>query len=118
MLAERPHLVKRLFIQKDRNDKSIYGVWLNIDGFWKCVIVDDYFPCYNDKSGPCFSRTQENEIWVLILEKAYAKVFGSYLCIESGHSSESMQDLTGAPYEYFEDKDNVEETWGKLSKYV
>jgi calpain-15 len=38
---------------------------------------------------------------VLLLEKAYAKVYGSYEKIESGLAGHALRDLTGAPYEYF-----------------
>lgn len=37
------------------------------------------------------------EIWVLILEKAWAKVFGSYQRIEAGTAGEAFQPLTGCP---------------------
>lgn len=40
-------------------------------------------------------------MWVLLLEKAYAKIYGSYHKIESGLSSCALKDLTGAPSEYF-----------------
>ena len=36
----------------------------------------------------------------MLLEKAYAKVFGSYEAIESGLTGGAMSALTGAPYEY------------------
>jgi len=36
----------------------------------------------------------------MILEKAYAKVFGSYQAIESGLSGIALNALTGAPFEY------------------
>jgi calpain-15 len=51
-------------------------VWLFIDGVWKCIVLDDFFPLHNGK--PFFSRNSGPEIWVMLLEKAYAKAFGSY----------------------------------------
>ena len=36
-------------------------------------------------------------MWVLILEKVWAKLHGSYERIEAGHSHNVMTDLTGAP---------------------
>lgn len=36
----------------------------------------------------------------MLIEKAYAKVFGSYEAIESGLTGIAMNALTGAPYEY------------------
>ena len=69
-----------------------------INGEKKVVVVDDYFP-YNEAKGKwAFSRPSEsNEIWVLILEKAWAKVFGSYSRIEAGDCGEVMNPLTGCP---------------------
>lgn len=37
------------------------------------------------------------EIWVLLLEKAWAKLNGNYENIERGYNSEALRDLTGAP---------------------
>ena len=34
------------------------------------------------------------------MEKAYAKVFGTYDKIESGMSGKAIRDLTGAPMEF------------------
>jgi hypothetical protein len=36
----------------------------------------------------------------MLLEKAYAKVFGSYQAIESGLTGIALNALTGAPFEY------------------
>ncbi len=54
------------------------------DGEAVQVILDDWFPC--DKSGDLlFSRSNgDAELWVLLLEKAYAKMYGSYEKIEAG----------------------------------
>lgn len=37
----------------------------------------------------------------MMLEKAYAKMFGSYAAIETGLTGMAMTAITGAPYEYF-----------------
>lgn len=37
----------------------------------------------------------------MLLEKAYAKAFGSFKQIESGHPIEAIRDLTGAPGQIF-----------------
>jgi hypothetical protein len=58
--------------------------------------VDDYFPCFVN-GGPIFSSSQDNELWILILEKAYAKLHGSYLALRGGYAIDGMVDLTGCP---------------------
>jgi hypothetical protein len=43
------------------------------------IVVDDRFPFDEEKNNWAFSRCgTEHEIWVLLLEKAWAKLFGSY----------------------------------------
>jgi hypothetical protein len=39
--------------------------------------------------------SKANEFWVPIIEKAYAKVHGSYEAIESGNICDGLVDLTG-----------------------
>lgn len=61
--------------------------------------MDDYFPCVKNNKGfrPSFTRANGNELWVMILEKAWAKIHGSYSQIEAGFTRECLHDLTGAP---------------------
>ena len=63
------------------------------------LILDDYFPCKN--KSPCFSNAHGNELWVLLVEKAWAKLHGSYDRIESGISCLALRDLSGAPSFYY-----------------
>jgi calpain-15 len=73
-----------------------------ISGEKKTIVVDDRFPYCSYKKRWAFSRTSDsNEIWVLIIEKAWAKLFGSYQRIEAGTSGEALHPLTGCPTKYF-----------------
>lgn len=61
------------------------------------------FPCYN--GSPAFSNSQGDELWVMILEKAYAKIHGSYERIEGGFAENCLRDLTGAPCDVLNNED-------------
>ena len=67
-------------------------------------LVESKSKFYNNylflSTSPIFSRANGEELWVLFLEKAYAKVYGAYDKIEAGLSGCALRDLTGAPYEY------------------
>jgi len=65
------------------------------NGEWKEVVIDDKFPVASGE--PAFSKAAGDELWVLILEKAWAKLFGSYERIEAGFAEHVLRDLTGAP---------------------
>ena len=70
-------------------------MWL--DGQPRVIVVDDQFPYDPYKEEWAFSRTSQHEIWVLLLEKVWAKAHGSYLRIEAGVTGEALPFLTGAP---------------------
>lgn len=66
--------------------------WQN--GHWRNVIIDDLLPCIDFKL--CFSRClSPTAFWVALLEKAYAKLYGSYERLWAGQVSEAFVDLTG-----------------------
>ena len=46
------------------------------------VVIDDFIPCA--KKAPVFSSANGNELWVILLEKAWAKLHGSYERIIGG----------------------------------
>ncbi len=69
------------------------------NGEWQTVLIDDYLPVRNIGGGRyelIFSRsTQLDEMWVSLLEKAYAKLKGSYECLVGGNATCALSDLTG-----------------------
>mmetsp|Transcript_16588 Transcript_16588/g.14426 ORF Transcript_16588/g.14426 Transcript_16588/m.14426 type:complete len:129 (+) Transcript_16588:1395-1781(+) len=108
VLAEYKPFIKRLFHSKKVSPTGCYSVWLCDSGEWKNIIIDDFVPCYDHGRGvfkPCFTKSKSNDIWVLLLEKAFAKLFGNYHNIDGGHQSEALNALTGAPTKYFKVKE-------------
>ncbi len=64
-------------------------------GKWMTIDMDEYVPFLYGK--PAFTKAKENELWVVLLEKAWAKLYSSFKRIEAGYPEEGLHDLTGAP---------------------
>ena len=82
--------------QEPRPDQK-YIVQLCINGKMTQITLDDYFVWNPTSKKFKFSHTNQEEIWVQLLEKAWAKACGSYAQTIGGITSESLRALTGAP---------------------
>ena len=118
-LCKFPTLIKKLFYFKEKSQEHCYGVYLRINGKWELVLVDDYIPCYGDgvRYGMnfAFSSTNGYELWVILLEKAWAKINGNYAKIIGGEPHEVFDVITDA----YSEKLNVasavaNELWEKM----
>eukprot|EP01062_Namystynia_karyoxenos_P050050 TRINITY_DN3866_c0_g1_i1.p1 TRINITY_DN3866_c0_g1~~TRINITY_DN3866_c0_g1_i1.p1 ORF type:complete len:850 (+),score=360.48 TRINITY_DN3866_c0_g1_i1:85-2550(+) len=101
-VAEFEHLVRSLFENGHDPDMGLYRVSLCKNGWWQTVVLDDFFPMSGPKPAFARNRDEVNEIWVTLVEKAYAKVHGSFAAIMSGGAAPALGDLTGCPYKTFE----------------
>ncbi|XP_037605083.1 calpain-1 catalytic subunit-like [Sebastes umbrosus] len=63
-------------------------------GKWVDVVIDDHLPTL-DKQLLSVHSKGGNEFWVPLLEKAYAKVCGSYADMNLGLPSEACKDFSG-----------------------
>ena len=96
-LCEFPELITKLFLIKEKSDEHCYGCYFRVNGIWKLVLVDDYFPCYGSwGKNFAFSSTNGNELWVILLEKAWAKLNGNYAKAIGGEPHEIFQVITNA----------------------
>ena len=66
-------------------------------GILQEILLDDYIPV-NQQGEPLFAKPAGGrEIWIMILEKCWAKLNGSYAAIVGGLSSEVLRAFSGAP---------------------
>ncbi|XP_020089245.1 calpain-type cysteine protease ADL1 [Ananas comosus] len=87
--------ISEVIITPEFNEEGIYTVRFCIQGEWVPVVVDDWIPC-ESPGKPAFATSKKrNELWVSILEKAYAKLHGSYEALEGGLVQDALVDLTG-----------------------
>ena len=65
---------------------------------WRYVIIDDKLPCYKRGYGEpelVFGRCRsQNEFWVPLIEKAYAKIHNCYEALISGYIDDGLTDMT------------------------
>ena len=83
-LTKYPSLLYQLFHNLNISENGIYSIYLNIKNEISKINIDDYFPYNIRKNKTVFCKPYKNEIWVMILEKALAKIKGSYLNIDNG----------------------------------
>lgn len=116
-IAEKPERIRRLFESPQVNEHGVYAVRICDLGVWTTVILDDYIPCSAKSRQPVFTRGNGSELWVLLLEKAWAKTYGSYARIEAGLTRECLHDLTGAPTKYYltGDPTKYDEIWKAIA---
>ncbi|KAG8985731.1 hypothetical protein FRB90_004487 [Tulasnella sp. 427] len=116
-------LIEKICVERDEQ-VGIYGFIFWRDSGWVDVVIDDYLctkvPPWETLSGRermlyhgsrekynksarrgsqnlLFARAaSENETWVPLLEKAYAKLHGDYESLSGGFTAEGIEDLTGA----------------------
>ncbi|CAF1334029.1 unnamed protein product [Adineta ricciae] len=96
LITERPGMLRRVLLTQTINPQGTYLVRICHNGLWKNILVDDYFPC-TDRNRLAFSRARKGQLFVPLIEKACAKVFGSYESLRRGSTAEGLQLLTGAP---------------------
>jgi hypothetical protein len=85
------------------------------------VIVDDYVPVDPKTGKAAFARSRGDEIWMCLLEKAWAKLHGSYCMIVSGGADKVFPSLTNKPTIYINLKSKDEQIgnealWTKMKQ--
>lgn len=88
--------VENLMIDINNMDKGYVAFQFFKNGEWQYVVVDTLLPYSEINKSHIFTECMDNkEYWVQLLEKAYAKLNGSYENIQGMDIKEVLVDLTG-----------------------
>jgi calpain-15 len=136
-LSSQPGLVIRLFEYTETNFQGIYSIWVNLNGLWKEVLIDDYIPIYSNQKGGkaqfhfASPSQDKREVWAILLQKALARAYGGFHALYNGNTTYILRDLTGAPVVnkgivYISEKQKITEreeshmahTWKKIVSYL
>ncbi|CAK0864253.1 unnamed protein product [Prorocentrum cordatum] len=100
-LAEFPDAVRKMF----HSEELIPSGEMVLQLFDKrcqptTISVDEFIPCHerewwDDEGTPLFARPHGNESWVLLVEKAFAKMLGSYRQLSGGNCCIAFRAFTG-----------------------
>ena len=80
-------MLSKVIITKDYSPQGCYQVRLCPNGGWQTVIVDDLFPC-DSQGSMIYSKAIRKQLWVPLIEKAMAKLNGSYESLIAGQTVE------------------------------
>ena len=113
-LARNPAAIRRLFVNTEINDRGKYQIRLynqinekkhgRRSGKRITVTVDDFIPVFKGTKTPMYARISDRgEIWVLLLEKAFAKIWSheydmkekGYDAISGDCAGKAMYHMTG-----------------------
>ena len=111
VLATCPKMVEKLFETKDFNPNGAYLLQLHHAGSWRRILIDDLLPTsqifegyisgqtiYYSRGGAlCYLQGSRRQLWVPLVEKAAAKLFGNWAGLKGGTFGEALALFTGFP---------------------
>ncbi|KAK6166904.1 hypothetical protein SNE40_023508 [Patella caerulea] len=112
-VSEKTELLKRVIpddsyrFNTDQYDGIFYAKFWRF-GQWDNVFIDDFLPViYGDQLWGAKSATDKNEMWVALLEKSFARLFGAYNEVYGGQPGDAYLALTGGVVERIDFDENM-----------
>ena len=102
-------------VRKNKEEGTIdYSCCLFVNGIFRCVLVDDLVPVSTNGKLLCAHSAYSHELWVLLIEKAVAKIMGGSYAMRGSNPSTDAFHLTGWIPETFplkEENDHSHAEW-------
>ena len=93
-------VIQNLFYITEKTKEKAYGIFFFIDGVRHLVLIDDFLAYYKHKKKYKLYYSDSTfitqELWVSLIEKAWAKLKGGYIKIKGGIPATVFEALTGA----------------------
>ena len=119
--TQNTDFIKNLFHITERTKEKAYGIYFYINGVRQLILIDDFLAySYKRKNLSLYysSSFDKSELWVSLIEKAWAKLKGSYKNITKSNASNAFETLTGEfTKQYIINEYKKEKIWEKLRKY-
>jgi len=124
ILSTHPELLQNLIVKDGiKYGFAVFQFFKN--GEWKQVLVDTRLPYNRESKTPLYGHCSDpTEVWVPLMEKAYAKLHGCYEALNGGSLVDALVDLTGGVSEkLLLEAEQIKETyesgqlWKELRKY-
>lgn len=105
----RPKVIERMFVEREKWADLVYTTRWLLNGRVVRVRVDNMVPATGRRRSAPYQRRRSNghptyakpssdgEWWPVILEKAWAKMYGSYHATQGGKWANAVQAITMAP---------------------
>ncbi|CAF2096635.1 unnamed protein product, partial [Rotaria magnacalcarata] len=81
LIAEIPQILYKVMITKQYNPVGLYKIRLCNRGTWQVVTIDDML-LVTETNSLVFTRSQKKQLFASLIEKALAKIRGSYKALE------------------------------------
>ena len=100
-VAERPEILQGAIRSKrvTPHGKYKFRLWNTIRGQagteWLNITIDDRIPVKEGTLEPLFASSDHNEMWAMLMEKAFAKMYGGYKNLEGGQMWWPISAITG-----------------------
>lgn len=117
-LSEFPEVIKDCYAAPQCPALGIYRVRMCKNGWWQVCTVDDLLPTQRNVPVYAKNREEPNELWVSMIEKAYAKLHGSYAAIKAGDPAMALSDMVGGPYLKFKEHPDWESSPDAFFDYL
>ena len=127
-MAQKPNKIAKVVPENQSFNENYCGIfhfrfWQY--GEWFDVVVDDMLPYYYDEEDEnklkflyCSSEKTPNEYWSALLEKAYAKLHGSYQALDGGEVYEGITDMSGGIHVEFDLRELEDEEHNKFWPFL
>jgi hypothetical protein len=119
-LQQDPAFIRKCFKIQQLSKEGLYEIYYYENGSKKVIFVDDQLPILTKEPETgtdevYFSQPKSSEIWLPLLEKAYAKYEGGYANIQDGNVLAEIYFFTGAVSYKFSAKDSSQKAvWENL----
>jgi len=98
LLATNHACLLRLFENNVLNDRGVYCINLHVDGQPTQVIIDDVLPCDAETGLPIINACSAcADPWPSLVEKALAKVHGSFAAVYALSLTTLLEEIFGCP---------------------